>query len=69
MTGEGHQGKFKNSKGASRQTMQLLSFDNYIFLKLKDEREGAGLACPSFGNCIELFSLVKTLLTIDKTTH
>ena len=42
---------------------------SYIFLKLKDEREGAGLACPSFGNCIELFSLVKTLLTIDKTTH
>ena len=70
MTGEGHQGKFKNSKGASRQTMQLLSFDKLTnFLKLKDEREGAGLACPSFGNCIELFSLVKTLLTIDKTTH
>ena len=24
---------------------------------------------PSFGNCIELFSLVKTLLPIDKITH
>ena len=69
MTGEGHQGKCKNSKGASRQTIQLLSFDKLHLLKVKDEREGARLACPSFGNCIELFSLVKTLLTIDKTTH
>ena len=38
---EGHQGKFKNSKGALRQTMHLLSFD-----KLQVERKGAGLVCP-----------------------
>ena len=27
ITAEGHQGKFKNSTGASRQTIHLLSFD------------------------------------------
>ena len=35
VTVEGHQGKFKNSKGASRQTMQLLSFDKLHLLKVK----------------------------------
>ena len=35
MTVEGHQGKFENSKGASRQTMHLLSFDKLHLLKVK----------------------------------
>ena len=33
MTVEGHQGKSRNSKGASRQTMHLLSFDKLHLLK------------------------------------
>ena len=42
-TVEGHQGKFKSSKGASRQT--ILSFDKLRLLRL-DKTEGAGLVCP-----------------------
>ena len=44
MTIEGHQGKFKNSKGASQPTMHLLSFDKLHLLE--NERKGAGLVCP-----------------------
>ena len=59
MTGEGHQGKFKNSKGASAVTY----LTSYIFLKLKDERQV--WRAPPLGTVL-MFSLVKTLLT-DKT--
>ena len=58
MTVQGHQGKFKNSKGASQPTMNLLSFDKLYLSEFKDEREGAGLVCPLLCvNYIELFSL------------
>ena len=43
MTIEGHQGKFKNSKGSSQQTMYLLAFDKLHLLE--NERKGAGLVC------------------------
>ena len=65
----GTKANLKILKGHHSKLCSYSHLTSYIFLKLKDEREGAGLACPSFGNCIELFSLVKTLLTIDKTTH
>ena len=65
----GTKANLKILKGHHGKLCSYSHLTSYIFLKLKDEREGAGLACPSFGNCIELFSLVKTLLTIDKTTH
>ena len=65
----GTKANLKILKGHHGKLCSYSHLTSYIFLKLRDEREGAGLACPSFGNCIELFSLVKTLLTIDKTTH
>ena len=65
----GTKANLKILKGHHGKLCSYSHLTSYIFLKLKDEREGAGLACPSFGNCIELFSLVKTLLAIDKTTH
>ena len=65
----GTKANLKILKGHHGKLCSYSHLTSYIFLKLKDEREGAGLACPSFGNCIELFSLVKTLLTIDKTNQ
>ena len=56
VTGEGHQGKFKNSKGASRQTMQLLSFDKLHLLKVKGwERRCRFGVPPPLGTVLNCF--------------
>ena len=53
VTVEGYQGKFKNSKGASRQTMHLFSFDK-LHLKEWEKRCRFGVP-PPLGTVLNCF--------------